>query len=38
MLQIESRYYPLAEEVIKQASGATRVFIFDNNVRKGKIK
>lgn len=38
ILQIKARYYPLATEAIKHASGATRVIVFDHTLRNGKIK
>jgi len=33
--ELESVYYPEVEELIKQASGATRVVIFDHTLRSG---
>ena len=37
-LQKKEVYYPLVEQLIKESTGATRVQIFDNTVRKGTIK
>ena len=35
---MQKRYYPLVEALIKTATGATRVHVFDNTVRKGSIR
>ena len=37
-LQIKSIYYPEIEQVIKDATGASRVHVFDHTLRKGTIK
>ena len=37
-LQIKSKYYPEIEQVIKNATGASRVYVFDHTLRKGTIK
>jgi len=37
-MQVQSRYYPLAERFLKELTGASRVHVFDNTVRHGHIK
>jgi len=37
-LQIKSVYYPMMEKLLKKATGASRVHIFDHTLRKGTIK
>jgi len=37
-LQIKSIYYPMMEKLLKKATGASRVHIFDHMLRKGTIK
>ncbi len=37
-LQIKSVYYPVMEKLLKKATGASRVHIFDHTLRKGTIK
>ena len=37
-LQIKSVYYPMMEKLMKKATGASRVHIFDHTLRKGTIK
>ncbi len=37
-LQIKSVYYPMMEKLLKNATGASRVHIFDHTLRKGTIK
>jgi len=37
-LQIKSVYYPEMEKLLKKATGASRVHIFDHTLRKGTIK
>ncbi|KAK9807623.1 hypothetical protein WJX72_004557 [[Myrmecia] bisecta] len=36
--QVEARYYPEVEALLKQVTGATRVHIFDNTIRRGYVK
>ena len=36
-MQVKQRYYPLAEELIKQVSGASDVLIFDHTLRQGRL-
>ena len=37
-LQIKSVYYPMLEKLLKKATGASKVHIFDHTLRKGSIK
>ena len=37
-LQIEERYYPLVERLLKHVAGASRVHIFDHTIRKAPVK
>lgn len=37
-LQIKTVYYPMMEKLLKKATGASRVYIFDHTLRKGTIK
>ncbi|KAK9817716.1 hypothetical protein WJX72_001133 [[Myrmecia] bisecta] len=36
--QVKARYYPAVEQLLKQATGATRVHIFDNTIRRGHVR
>ncbi|KAK9811501.1 hypothetical protein WJX72_004881 [[Myrmecia] bisecta] len=36
--EVESRYWPVAEKLLKQVTGATRVHFFDSTVRRGQVK
>ncbi|KAK9786389.1 hypothetical protein WJX73_008740 [Symbiochloris irregularis] len=36
--QVKQKFYPVAEQVIKRATGASRVFIFDHTLRQGIAK
>ena len=37
-LQIQERYYPLVEKLLKQVAGASRIHIFDHTIRKAPVK
>lgn len=36
--EVERIYYPLAEKLLKEATGATRVHTFDHTLRLGHLK
>lgn len=37
-LQVEAQYYPIAEELLRRETGATRVKIFDHTLRQGHVR
>lgn len=37
-VQVSQRYYPLVEKLLLEATGASRVHIFDHTLRKGHIE
>jgi len=36
-LQVEEKYYPVVEELLKRETGATRVKVFDHTLRQGQV-
>ena len=36
--QVQQKYYPVVEQMLKRVTGATRTLIFDHTLRNGRIK